>query len=212
MQNPNRKYVKSTKIRNYNRVLLKDTIKNCIFCLNTFTPKKHKQIYCSRNCALNHTHQLIKTGIIKTNSNNRGKGEIYFSELCINYFGKDDVLCNEKIFKDKNGGLWDADIIIKSLKLAILYDGIFHFIQVKKNMNLSQIQSRDKLKRKIIQSNGYKYYTIKDLGKFNKQFVDNEFNLFIHKQSFNNVISDFHLFIHRKKFNNVILNLKNVLI
>jgi hypothetical protein len=50
----------------------------------------------------------------------------------------------------------------------MLYDGIFHFVKVKKDMKLDQIQSRDRLKRKIILSNGYNYYTIKDLCKFNK--------------------------------------------
>ena len=124
------------------------------------------------------------------NTNNRGKGEIYFADLCIKYFGEDNILCNEKIFKDKNGGLWDADIVIKSLKLAILYDGVFHFKQVKKGMNLNQIKSRDRIKRRVISDNGYKYYTVKDLGRFNKNFVINEFNLFIHKLNFKNTINE----------------------
>ena len=51
-----------------------------------------------------------------------------------------------------------------------------------------QIQSRDKIKRKIIKENNYQYYTIKDLGKFNKEFVLYEFNLFIHKIKFKSTI------------------------
>ena len=48
--------------------------------------------------------------------------------------------------------------------------------------------AKDRLKEKIIIDNGYTYYTVKDLGKFNKKFVENEFNLFIHKLHFKNVL------------------------
>ena len=71
----------------------------------------------------------------------------------------------------------------------MLYDGIFHHIQVKKDHKLKQIQSRDKLKRKIIIDNGYTYYTIIDKGKFNKKFVQEQFDLFIHKLNFKNVLN-----------------------
>ena len=119
----------------------------------------------------------------------RGKAEIYFSELCITYFGKHDIICNERIFKDSNGNLWDCDIFIKSLKIAILYDGIHHYKKIYKDQKLNQIQARDKIKRSIILDNGYTYYTIKDLGRFNKNFVENEFNLFIHKLHFTNTLN-----------------------
>ena len=57
-------------------------------------------------------------------------------------------------------------------------------------MNLNQIKSRDRIKRRVISDNGYKYYTVKDLGRFNKNFVINEFNLFIHKLNFKNTINE----------------------
>ncbi len=50
--------------------------------------------------------------------------------------------------------------------------------------------AKDRLKEKIIMDNGYTYYTVKDLGGFNKNFVENEFNLFIHKSHFKKVISN----------------------
>jgi len=171
------------------KTLLKDTIRICLYCNNEYHPKRSEQKYCDKVCSRRHNIILMKNGTIKMNTNNRGLAEIYFSELCIKHFGKDDILCNDKIFKDKNDGLWDADIVIKSLKLAILYDGIFHHIQVKKDHKLKQIQSRDKLKRKIILDNGYTYYTIIDKGKFNKQFVQEQFDLFIHKLYFKNVLN-----------------------
>lgn len=193
------------------KILLKDTIRECLYCKNNYTPRHSVQKYCSSACSHIHVNILIKNGVINTNSNNRGKGEIYFADLCIKYFGDEDIICNQKIFKDKNGGLWDADIIIKSLKLCVLYDGIFHFKQVKKQMNLAQIQSRDKLKRNIIIRNGYTYYTVKDLGKFNKQFVINEFNLFIHKLKFNTVLRQMLINNHNKLFKQNLENIENMI-
>lgn len=170
--------------------LIKNSIRICLYCEKEYNPKRSEQKYCNNICSRQHNIFLMKNGSIKMNTNNRGKAEIYFSELCIKYYGENDILCNEKFFKDKNNGLWDADIIIKSLKIAILYDGIFHHKKIKSNMNLNQIKSRDKLKRKIILENGYKYYTIIDLGKFNKKFVEEQFETFINKQKYNKVIDE----------------------
>ena len=52
---------------------------------------------------------------------------------------------------------------------------------------------KDKLKEKIIINNGFNFYIVKDMGKANKKFVQEQFNLFIHKLNFketlNNVLS-----------------------
>lgn len=168
--------------------------KKCIKCENIIIGSSRKT--CSKEC-LNEfytstAYKRGKKGGITSASKQvrRSKGEIMFSDLCITYYGKHDVLCNENIFKDKNGNFWDADIIIKSLKIAILYNGIWHYRQVKKNHNLLQVQTRDKLKQDIIIQNGYQYYIIKDVGKFNKKFVQKEFDLFIHKQNFKDILKD----------------------
>lgn len=103
------------------------------------------------------------------------------SELCIEYFGEDDIQCNAQIFKDKNSNFWDRDIYIKSLKITILWDGWYwHY---GPNVSKKQI-ARDHLKRKIILDNDSSYYTIIDKGKSNKEFVQDQFNLFIHKLDF----------------------------
>jgi hypothetical protein len=188
------------RIRYNNKIFIKDTIKQCIICDKKFILKNRTQKFCSKNCYT----LFIKTDIeyLKNQKINgsiggtksaksqqlRGKAEIYFSELCIAYFGKDDIICNERIFKDFNGNLWDCDIFIKSLKIAILYDGIHHYKKIYKNQKLDQIRTRDKIKRSVILDNGYTYYTIKDLGSFNTNFVENQFNLFIHKLYFKKVL------------------------
>lgn len=105
-------------------------------------------------------------GIVK-----RSKNEIYFGELCSNYFKK--VLLNECIF---NG--WDADVIIEDIKVAILWNGKWHYEKIMKKHSLEQVKNRDKIKINEIKKAGYTPYIIKDMGKHNKEFVENEFEKF----------------------------------
>ena len=80
-----------------------------------------------------------------------------------------------------------CDIFIISLKIAILWDGYYWH----QGPNVSNKQkARDILKRKIIVDNGCEYYTIIDKGKFNKEFVEGQFNLFLHKLNFKKVLCD----------------------
>lgn len=167
--------------------------KNCIICNVLIIGKQRKT--CSEKChkeilSINGKLGGKKGGIISSNvQSRRSKGEIMFANLCIDHFGKDNILCNALYFKDKNNNMWDADIVIKDLKIAILYNGIWHYKQVKKNHNLHQVQTRDKLKQQIILDNNYTFYIIKDIGKFNKLFVQEQFYLFLHKQLFKNILT-----------------------
>jgi hypothetical protein len=43
---------------------------------------------------------------------------------------------------------------------------------------LSQVQARDRIKMAIIYNYGYTPYVIKDMGKYNKAFVEQEFEIF----------------------------------
>lgn len=114
----------------------------------------------------------VNSGKASANSQNRrSKNEIAFAEKCIKYFGSENVLCNEPIF---NG--WDADIILLNYKIAILWNGIWHYKQISKQQSLIQVQSRDRLKLKEIESMGYIPFVIKDTGKYNLRKVDDEFN------------------------------------
>ena len=71
-----------------------------------------------------------------------------------------------------------------SFKIAILYNGIFYYKKVYKDQKLERMITKDRLKEKIIIDNGYTYYIVKDMGKFNKEFVKEQFYLFIHKLYF----------------------------
>ena len=86
-----------------------------------------------------------KNGRLSVNSQERrSKNEIYFSELCSNYF---EIKTNEAFFDG-----WDADIIIHSEKIAILWNGIWHYKQISKTQSLQQVQARDKIKLDIIKT------------------------------------------------------------
>lgn len=74
----------------------------------------------------------------------RSKNEIAFCELCEKYFK--NVKHNEQMF---NG--WDADVIIEDIKVAVLWNGPWHYRQLFEGHNLKQIQNRDRIKIKEIE-------------------------------------------------------------
>lgn len=106
----------------------------------------------------------------------RSKNEKLFASLCEERFNK--VLTNEPIF---NG--WDADVIIEDLKVAVLWNGKWHYEKITEKHSVKQVQNRDRIKIKEIEKAGYKPYVIKDMGRYNKNFVKKEFSFFLKKQN-----------------------------
>lgn len=194
--------------KRYGEIFIKETIRICEICKKEYNPRRFGQKFCSKNCSAKnilhdkdtHRKNCSKGGIASAKSQQRrSKNEIAFAELCIEYFGKDNVLCNEPIFKDKNSNFWDCDIYLKHLKLAVLIDGFFwHYSEHASKKQ----KARDKIKRKVILNNNCKYYTIIDYGKYNKNFVQEQFDLFIHKLKYKPVIDDI---IYK---NNIIENIR----
>ena len=159
--------------------------KECLFCKNIFNPTRNATILCSLDCTklYQQTDEYkkrakewgIKAGKASaTSQQKRSKNEIYFAELCEKHFGKDNVLTNEPIFDG-----WDADVILTSVKTAVLWNGVWHYKQISKSQSLVQVQSRDKLKRDVIERYGYTLYEIKDMGKYKPSFVEMEFECFL---------------------------------
>lgn len=99
----------------------------------------------------------------------RSKNEIYFAELCGAQF---NVKLNEPM---SNG--WDADVILIEQKVAVLWNGKWHYQQIG-NSRLQQIQNRDKIKLGEIEKSGYLAYIIKDMGKRDDRFVQVQFARF----------------------------------
>jgi len=73
---------------------------------------------------------------------------------------------------------WDADIIIPDLKVAILWNGPWHYIEISKTQKLKQVQNRDRIKLREIINCGYRPYIIEDV-KREKNKVEKEFKTFI---------------------------------
>jgi hypothetical protein len=62
-----------------------------------------------------------------------------------------------------------------------LWNGPWHYRQITKKQSLPQIKTRDKIKLEEIKKCGYIPYIIKDDGKYDTKFVEEQFNLFIAK-------------------------------
>lgn len=139
----------------------------CLECNKLFEFKygcKYK--YCSYVCSGKHSYKIRKNEIHK-----RSKNEIYFSELCLQWYN--NVLTNIKMFDG-----WDADIILTDQKVAIAWNGSVHYVNIWKNDTLYKVQKRDKIKEEAINKHNYDLYVIKDLGKYNIKFVQEQFELF----------------------------------
>jgi hypothetical protein len=162
----------------------------CKNCSKEFIHGNIKKIGCCRKCTIQYkisTGELIDYG--KKGGQNsakvqferrRSKNEIYFYELCFKHFV--NVENNKAIFNN-----WDADIIIHDIKYAVLWNGAWHYKKITQKHSVTQVQNRDKIKISEIIKFGYTPYIIKDMGKYNTEFVEEQFDKFIeylHKQKF----------------------------
>ena len=158
------------KIVDKNGNILK--LSNCLTCSIDLYSRDKKRKYCDI------CRQIIFqiNGKINAAKNcKRSKNEIYFANLCIKEF--QNVSTNDSIFVSKYGN-WDADVVLNDHKVAVLWDGIWHFKKVRRNHSPKQVQARDKIKKDVILSNGFLYYIIKDMGKEKPSFVENKFEKF----------------------------------
>lgn len=153
----------------------------CKNCNKEYVQTRKTQQFCCKGCAASYRNinnvnisDIARKGGLKSvqSQNRRSKNEIYFAELCKDYFN--NIKTNEPIF---NG--WDADVIIEDYKIAVLWNGKWHYEQCNKKHSVKQVQNRDKIKLKEIANYGYTSYIIKDMGKYNKQFVEEQFEIFI---------------------------------
>lgn len=178
---------------------LNETTRICEYCNKEYVPKRSNQKLCDEKCRILYNlsepyrNKMKQKGYIggiisAEQQQRRSKNEILFANYCIKYFGEDNVLCNVRYFKDKKGKYWDCDVIILSIKIAVAWQGLWHYKQITKKHNLKQVQARDEIKRNIIKQNNFKLYEIKDLGKYNPEFVEQQFNIFVHKQKFQHVL------------------------
>lgn len=165
---------KSRKAQDNSKYLLKVNayLQNpvyCAVCGNSLSYDKRFRKTCSDEC-----FHLALSAAGKTSaaiSVKRSKNEIAFCKLCENHFGIENVLHNEPMF---NG--WDADIILPKYKLAILWNGPWHYKTILNGHSLKQVQTRDAIKVAEIEKYGFIPYIIKDLAKECETKAFTEFN------------------------------------
>lgn len=172
------KFINSIEINNHKYSSYEEAYyenpKICKYCGKVIPYHVRNRNTCSDECEETARYLgAIKGGKISSSLEvKRSKNEIYFCELCEKYFK--DVKHNLAMF---NG--WDADVIIEDIKYAILWNGPWHYKKITKKHSLKQVQNRDNIKLKEIEKCGYIPYVIKDMGRYNKKFVEEQFNIFI---------------------------------
>jgi hypothetical protein len=167
----------------HNKIMCDSSIKilvKCIDCGSESYGLKNRK-YCD-DCLHLKRSQSGRNSVFSQKENRRSKNETYFAELCVNYFGIDDIKTNEPMFDG-----WDADIIINSCKVAVLWNGKWHYEKITKQHSVDQVQNRDRIKISKIEEYNYIPYIIKDMGRFNIKFVEREFSSMVeclsHKQN-----------------------------
>lgn len=143
----------------------------CKCCGIKLEPKRYLKC-CSEECSKKMMSVAGRKSVEIQKSVRRSKNEILFAELCNKRFS--NVLFNVRIF---NG--WDADVILTKEKIAVLWNGRWHYEKIKKEHSVLQVQNRDKIRLDEIKKMSYTPYIIKDLGKYDPNFVMDEFNKFI---------------------------------
>lgn len=156
--------------------------RTCSHCGSLFSTEKKTQIYCSRSCSSKgsmssmEARERSRTRMLKTleelKEKKRSKNEILFYQMCADHF--EDVRHNEALFDG-----WDADVLLMNEKVAVLWNGKWHYEKLTKNHSVQQVQNRDQIKIKKITEAGWAPYVIKDMGRYNGAFVQEEFERFL---------------------------------
>lgn len=149
-------------------------IDNCKWCKELFV-KRNKEKYCSSKCRSlfrkdlvsklpQETKDKMRLRLLKGVASRciRSKDEISLYNLCYNEF--QNVTHNTQIIDG-----WDADILLHDYKIAILWNGPWHYKEMPlSNHSLKQVQTRDKIKIKKFTEIGWqvliyedRYFTVK---------------------------------------------------
>lgn len=170
-------------------LLKKIFVFDCVICGKEKKVKwsKRKQKTCSLSCGTkwrvhpdnpnaenmrNILREAGKNSARIQNKTRRSKNEIMFFNLCKKKWPSS--LPNEPMF---NG--WDADVVIPKLKVAVAWNGAWHYKKITEEYNLKRVKIRDAIKQKEIKKAGYTLYVIKDMGKHNPSFVNKQFKEFV---------------------------------
>lgn len=86
----------------------------------------------------------------------RSKDEILLYDLCKQHFKN---VHHNTIVADG----WDADILIDDYKIAVMWNGPWHYKQLSfSNHSLAQVQNRDKIKKDVLKRHGWNVIVFED--------------------------------------------------
>lgn len=166
--------LRSKKLRGKRNPRRVDIQKMCERCGNVIALTGATQYYkfCSNNCRSEGRQESGRnTGRLNvTRINKRSKNEILFASLCVEL---GEIRTNDPMF---NG--WDADVILPTYKVAVMWNGPWHYRKITKAHSLEQVQNRDIIKQQEIKKAGFEVYVVRDNGSHNPKFVVQEYEKF----------------------------------
>ena len=146
-------------------------------CCNCSTQIIRGRMYCDACLKLRYRECGLKSATIQA-MNRRSTNEILFAKLCEEKFSK--VTTNDPQFEK-----WDADILVWDYKIAVLWNGPWHYRKLREKHSVAQVQCRDAQKVEAIKRCGWIPDVIRDdRGKKNDvAFVEQQFGIFIREVS-----------------------------
>lgn len=135
------------------------TRNKCIVCGSNY--ELSKKSYCDA-CRLRIYQDNGRRNSAKQSQAKRSWSEVELGKLCEARFNK--ITFNDPIFPNDppTTSHWDADILIHDHKIAVLWNGPWHYRKLRNKHNLEQVQSRDQIKMKCIVAFGWMPIVIKD--------------------------------------------------
>ena len=156
--------------RRVSRTLTRRKAIPCGSCGLHFMPRRKSTRFCSRSCAM--VSRMNAPGVARDlgqrsaksqGDRRRSQGEIELASLLSERF---NVLTNARIFDG-----FDADIVLPDQRIAVHWDGPWHRRKICEGHSVKQVQTRDRLKRRIARRLGYRNITIRAEGKYNRSDV-----------------------------------------
>ena len=174
----------------------------CLFCGKKQTrPKSWVRKYCSRKCNASHREQLaVKTYTCPCGKSVR-KAQSYIKyeqqgvycsiKCCHKYKTYKSRSLNEELFYNKIKELYpsaaanvaiegrEADILLDELKIAVHWNGIWHYKPIRGAKILNDIQRRDHERYQIFEAAGFSNYIIRDDNSHDPSKVQEELDRFL---------------------------------
>jgi hypothetical protein len=140
-----------------------------------------KEKYCSE-CRMLRQQENGRKNAASQYQLKRSWSEIQFGNLCKEKFNH--VTFNDPIFPHDppTGANWDADVLIHDYKIAVLWNGPWHYRKLMDTHRFKQTQIRDCIKIDRIKAYGWEPFVIEDkVGKKSIDLVNKYFTLLLKK-------------------------------